>query len=77
MLDQKPNGNELFLDSFEESFNKHCNMLVQKVLDNRERLLEAFIAETGMLPSECILVEKMMPDGSYVVHVQRRSDPIR
>lgn len=43
----------------------------------RERLVVAWVAETGLLPSECCLVEEMrLVDGEIrsVVYVRRLSD---
>jgi len=31
-------------------------------LQEQEKLLKAFMAETGLKPSECILVEEMVPN---------------
>lgn len=42
------------------------------VTANRERLVEAWVAETGLLPSESVLVEKHEPDGALVVYVRKR-----
>ncbi len=41
----------------------------EAVLAQREKLLEAFIAETGLRPSEIVLVEQQTPDGEpWPVH---------
>lgn len=42
------------------------------VLANREKLVAAFIAETGLKPSECELVEEILPMGGVRVHVRKR-----
>ena len=31
---------------------------IEYIAKNREKILEAFIAETGFLPSECVIIEK-------------------
>lgn len=41
---------------------------------NRDRLCEAWIAETGLKPSESVLVERRMEDGSVRVWVERRRE---
>ena len=41
---------------------------------DRGLLVHAFIAETGMLPSEAELVEQYMSDGTVRVHVRKRVD---
>lgn len=48
-----------------------------KILANRERYLAAWLAETGLLPSECEIVERRRPDAdgllTVVVTVRRRT----
>lgn len=39
---------------------------------HRERLVEAWIAETGLLPSESMLVEQNMQDGTTRVWIERQ-----
>ena len=43
------------------------------IAENRERIVEAFLAETGLQPSECEQVERNMGDGLILFHVQRRT----
>lgn len=49
------------------------------IADNRERLIQAWIAETGCLPSESLLVEQRHPEKDGVikmtVHVERKPAP--
>ncbi len=45
---------------------------IRFIMANRERFLEAWIAETGLLPSECELVEEMHPSGKIVVYCRKR-----
>ena len=40
--------------------------------EGRERLVEAWIAETGLKPSECMLVEQHRTDGSITLRVEKR-----
>lgn len=42
------------------------------VMDNRDRLIEAWVAETGLMPSESMLVEQRMDDGTIRVWVERQ-----
>ncbi len=44
------------------------------IMENREKLVRAFIAETGLLPSQCELVETHT-GFSTVVRVRRRGEP--
>lgn len=51
---------------------------VRLITESRERYLEAWVAETGLLPSECELVETMSSaPGSITVtvRVQKRGKP--
>jgi hypothetical protein len=42
------------------------------IMRRREALLEAWVAETGLLPSEAVLVERTYEDGSVTVTVERK-----
>ena len=42
------------------------------VLAQREAVIEAFIAETGLLPSECEQVEQTHTDGTKTWYVRKR-----
>lgn len=44
------------------------------IIAHRERYLTAWIAETGLKPSECMLVQRTTPDGITMI-VERRPDP--
>lgn len=44
---------------------------LKEIMANREKLVMAWIAETGLLPSESEIVETSHPDGSMSVHVRR------
>lgn len=46
------------LSEKESSFQR-----VNDIMTQRERILEAFIAETGLLPSQCEQVEERRPEG--------------
>lgn len=45
------------------------------VLAQREKILEAFIAETGLKPSEVIQIEQRTPDG-MIWYPAKKGDPI-
>jgi hypothetical protein len=65
------------------SFDLQLKDLVEKrmrfVNENRERLVEAFLAETGMLPSECIMCQQdTYQDGQMVMKIWfERKDPYK
>lgn len=42
------------------------------IMRRREALLEAWVAETGLFPSEAVLVERTHDDGSVTVAVERK-----
>lgn len=45
------------------------------IMANRERYVEAWIAETGLHPTECVLTETKSADGLTVtIRVERRRD---
>lgn len=58
-------------------FNDKISALVQEKLafiaENREKLVAAWIAETGLLPSESMLVQQDKGDGSTDIWVQPKS----
>ena len=41
-----------------KSLNEEVKKLYRRINENREKIMEAFIAETGLLPSECEMVEQ-------------------
>jgi hypothetical protein len=45
----------------------------REILAHREKYLKAWIAETGLMPSECELVEELHHDGTRRVYVRRRT----
>ena len=46
----------------------------EAVMTSREAILEAFIAETGLKPSECEQVSRTEADGTIVWFVRRRQN---
>jgi len=45
---------------------------MQEINSQRERILEAFIAEIGCKPSECEQVMQRQSDGGYIWFVRKR-----
>lgn len=60
------------LDVWQEQMHRTVEEKVRWITENRERLCEAWVAETGLLPSESELVEVHEPDGTTRVFVRRR-----
>ena len=59
---------------FGESFNERASKLRRLLMKHRERYVRAFMAETGLKPSECELVEQHLGDGSgAIVRVRART----
>lgn len=48
----------------------------REVLKHKERYLEAWVAETGLLPSECILLNQTLADGTIRIWVEKRPDKL-
>lgn len=66
---------EYQLPTIGDQFQATAAELHAKIMANRERYLEAWIAETGLLPSECEVVERQSADGfdiSTTTIVQKR-----
>lgn len=49
-------------DVLEEAVKKEMEMIIA----NRDKFLKAFIAETGLHPSECIMVEQKINTPTYI-----------
>jgi hypothetical protein len=45
-----------------------------EVIKNREKLFAAFIAETGLPPTKCVICEQRHPDGSYRVWIRPKTE---
>jgi hypothetical protein len=58
--------------AFQEAIDKAVAERMKFIAANRERLIEAWIAETGLLPSESEMTEQHMIDGTIRVTVGRR-----
>jgi len=46
--------------------------IMERILSQREQILEAFVAETGLMPSECEQVVKGTPGGDTYFWVQKK-----
>ena len=60
------------MEDFGEKFAEQARAYLAKVHAFREKYLRAWIAETGMKPTECTLVEKRLPDGTLRMWVEPR-----
>ncbi len=60
--------NQRFVEEIAAAAQRHY----QIIMANRERYLAAWIAETGLRPSESCLVEQRHADGSVTITVKRR-----
>jgi hypothetical protein len=58
-------------------FAQMADELVKNINANRERIVEAFIAETGLPPSEVMLVEQLNPGSTITLTFVRRSSDDR
>jgi hypothetical protein len=59
-------------DDFQAQLRAAGEEKARFIMRNREALLEAWVAETGLLPSESVLVERRCDDGRIEIHVERR-----
>jgi len=50
-----------------------ANRLLKNLMFHRERYLKAWVAETGIMPSEAILCQRYRMDGVIETWVKRRS----
>lgn len=57
------------MTEFREAVERAAKERVDFIMKNRERLIEAFVAETGLLPSQCELVERSYENGTVEVSV--------
>ena len=58
--------------SFADTIARLANERLAFIRANRERLVEAWIAETGLLPSESLQIEQQLPGGGVEVRIVRR-----
>lgn len=50
------------------------NRAMRRVSEQREAIIEAFLAETGLMPSECEQVETINADGTRSWYVRKREE---
>jgi hypothetical protein len=58
--------------AFNQQIMDAADAALRRVNANRETLIEAWLAETGILPSEAMLVEQRMNDGTIRFWVEKR-----
>lgn len=56
----------------DRSFQEIYKEKMDKIYAHREKYLEAWISETGMLPSECMLMQQEMGAGITRMWVERK-----
>lgn len=57
---------------FSETMRRIVEEKLRQIDVNREALVVAWVAETGLLPSESVLVQTQSKDGTYRTHVEKR-----
>lgn len=60
---------------FGQMLTRAVALRMRQIMARREALVEAWMAETGLLPSESELVERHMDDGSLRILVERKEAP--
>ena len=55
------------------SFMREYQRQMDVLMRNREHYLIAFVAETGLKPSECEIVERRESNGDLVIFARRRT----
>jgi len=60
------------LDRLADSMDTAVLEQLAFINSHREHLVRAFMAETGLMPSECELVEQRQGDGSLTVYLRKR-----
>ena len=64
-------------DDFGKRMREHLATRVAVIAANRERLLEAWIAQHGWNPDECLLMVQDMSDGNVLtqrIWIEKRGD---
>lgn len=59
------------------ALQEYVREITRAIYAQREELLRAFIAETGLLPSEVEQIEQIGPQGVTIYRVQRREGSSR
>ena len=63
------------LGALESTINEAREAILRKLKDiaaNKEKYVEAWVAETGLHPSECVLIEKRESDGSTRFWIEKK-----
>ncbi len=55
-----------------KELDKFVSDALNVIMRNRERYVTAWVAETGVLPSEAVLIEQHMADGSIRLTIEKR-----
>lgn len=66
-----PAGNK---SSVLEEINRAFEVQLRSLMRHRERYVKAWIAATGLHPTECVLVERRMGDGSVRITIEPKHD---
>lgn len=58
--------------TFPDTLRAECDRMVRRLMRHRERYLRAWVAATGIHPTEAMLEERMLPGGVTQIVVRRR-----
>lgn len=64
------------VDSPEEIINRAAEARLAFIEARREKLCEAWIAETGILPSECVMIVQQTLDGGIKCWIEKKADAL-
>lgn len=53
---------------------RHLEAQIRYITANRERLAMAFMAESGLKPKDCVMVENRKADGTVEISFRRKDD---
>jgi len=70
--DAPPEGADGGVGQFADLVMRASQDRIRFIMQNRERLIEAWIASTGIRPERAVLVEQQNPDGSVSVTIKER-----
>lgn len=70
--DAPPGGADGGVGQFADLVMRASQDRIRFIMQNRERLIEAWIASTGIRPERAVLVERQNPDGSVSVTIKER-----
>lgn len=55
---------------FQFELSRMVDEQMRAINENKEKYIEAWLAETGLLPTQCQLVERWKADGSVVFTIE-------